>query len=99
LRYAARVHALSQVLEVVERNYDRLQIEERKLLDQAWPPARRGRFRDTGADADGPDAAAVEAWHQLSATDLDDAQALSSLTEWVEPVIERLRKRRQRTNG
>ena len=98
LRYAARVHALPRLLDVVERNFDRLQLEERELLDQAWPPAKRCRFRRTEDDVDGPDAAAMEAWYQLSATDLDDAQALSSLIEGVAPVIERLRKRRQRTN-
>jgi hypothetical protein len=97
LRYAVRVHALPQVLDVVERNYDRLAIEERELLDQAWPPVKRGRFRRTGDDVEGPDAAAVEAWYQLTSTDLDDARAQSSLTEWVAPVIERLRKHRAST--
>lgn len=57
------------------------------------------RVRRTKDDVDGPDAAAVEAWGRMSVTDLSEAQAVSSLAEWAEPVIERLRTHRQRANG
>lgn len=57
------------------------------------------RVRRTKDDVDGPDDAAVEAWGRMSVTDLSEAQAVSSLAEWAEPVIERLRTHRQRANG
>jgi hypothetical protein len=96
LRYAIRVGALQEVLAVLEEDRDRLQPEERKLLDRAWSPDKRRRYLERGSPADGPNVAAIQEWYLMSAADLTDEEELAFLEEEVGPVIDRLRRRRQR---
>jgi hypothetical protein len=78
---------------------ERLQPQELELLDGAWSPDKRSQFRRTAGTADGPDAAAVDAWFWMGAVDSSGDAQLSSLRERVEPVITRLRRRRRRADA
>lgn len=96
LRYAIRVGTLRQVLAVLEEDRGRLQPEERDFVDRAWPPDKRRRYPEGGSPADGPDVAAIEEWYLMSTADPTDEDELAFIEEYVGPVIDKLRRRRQR---
>ena len=94
LRYAIRVGVLPQVLRKLEQERDRLQREEVELLNRAWAPSKRALFLESGEPADGPDASAVEDWYQESVGVWKEEELLAFDTEWVGPVLKKLRRRR-----
>jgi len=62
----------------VEEDLEQLQPQEIELLDGAWPPDKRSQFQRTADTADGPDAAALDAWYRIGAVDSSDDAQLSS---------------------
>lgn len=99
LRYAMRVGGLPGFLDVLESTADRLQPEEQRLLDRAWPRERRDQFRATGDEAHGPDASLVDEWFGMNGGESTDQEELAALTDQAEPVISRLRQRREKASG